>query len=55
MAETDISALVAALKAQTDAINRLVDINAVLIQTLAEQDGADDGAPSTFLDGTPVR
>lgn len=50
---TDTAALVAALQAQTEAINRLADSNQQVIDYLLSQEaeGLDDGgAPSTYLD-----
>ena len=50
---TDTAALVAALKEQTDAINRLADSNQQVIDYLFSQEAEDldsGGAPSPYLD-----
>lgn len=50
---TDTAALVAALQAQTEAINRLAESNQQVIDYLLSQEaeGLDDGsAPSQYLD-----
>jgi len=49
----DLDNLIAALNAQTDAINRLVESNAALMSILLEQGSDDEDAPQThYLDGT---
>jgi len=49
--------LVDAIRQQTDAINRLANSNAALVQAMAEAEGLEeeDQAPDTYLDGRPCR
>lgn len=48
--------LIQALQDQTKAINRLVSINAALIEMLAEQyDESEEEQPTTYLDGSKVQ
>lgn len=47
--------LVAAIRDQITAINRLAESNQALVQAIAEGDGMDDMAPTTYMDGSPVR
>lgn len=54
---TDTAALVAALQAQTEAINRLADSNQQVIDYLLSQEAEDldgEGVPSTYLDPEEV-
>ena len=48
--------LIAALRQQTDAINRLANTNAALIEAMAEAEGLENEElePSTYLDGEPI-
>jgi hypothetical protein len=52
-----LTRLIAALAAQTEAINRLADSNMALVQAMAETEEADDPSapPVSYMDGSPVR
>ena len=55
MSDEQFSQLMQAIGQQTEAINRLADNNAALIQALAdEQPDDEDREPNTYLDGRPV-
>jgi len=48
--------LIAALLAQTQAINRLAASNEMLVQAMAESgDMGEDVPPTQYLDGSPIR
>jgi hypothetical protein len=44
--------LIAALKAQTEAINRLAESNMMLVDAMAQAEGIDEQDIMTTLDGT---
>ena len=48
----DLSPLISAMLAQTEAINNLAESNRLLIQAMAEADGMDP-EPTQYLDGAP--
>lgn len=48
-----LQALVDALHKQTAAIDRLVEINHLLLAAMAESDD-EESLPAKYLDGTPV-
>lgn len=54
--DEQMAELITALRQQTDAINRLANTNAALIEAMAEAEGLDDDErePSTYLDGEPI-
>ena len=56
MNEQQTAELIEAIRQQTDAINRLANSNAALIQAMAEAEGLDEEGqePETYLDGTPA-
>lgn len=55
MNDEQFAQLMQAIGRQTDAINRLADMNAALIQALAdEQSDDEDREPTTYLDGRPI-
>lgn len=57
MNEQQLAELIEAIRQQTDAINRLANSNAALVQAMAEADGMDDEdrEPTTYLDGSLAR
>lgn len=56
MTDEQFAQLMQAMQEQTDAINRLANSNAALIQAMAEAEGLDeDQEPTTYLDGSPAR
>lgn len=50
-----LTLLIAALHEQTAAINRLAQSNEMLVHAMAEGDGMDDPAPTTYMDGSRIR
>ena len=54
MNEQQLAELIEAIRQQTDAINRLANSNAALVQAMAEAEGLDEEerGPETYLDGT---
>ena len=56
MSDEQFSQLMQAMREQTDAINRMADTQAALVQAMAEAEGLDeDQEPTTYLDGSPAR
>ncbi|WP_405418680.1 hypothetical protein [Marinobacter flavimaris] len=57
MNEDQIAELIEAIRQQTDAINRLANSNAALVQAMAEAEDMDDEdrEPTTYLDGSLAR
>lgn len=57
MSDEQFSQLMQAMREQTEAINRMADTQAALVQAMAEAEGLDDAdqEPATYLDGSPVR
>lgn len=57
MSDEQFSQLMQAMREQTEAINRMADTQAALVQAMAEAEGLDDEEqePATYLDGSPVR
>lgn len=50
---SDLKALIKAIQAQTEAINRLAQSNAMLVQAMAEADGdGDEFSGGSYLDGS---
>lgn len=49
----ELDALIAALQEQTQAINKLVQTNAALIQALADVEEV-EAQPVRYMDGSPV-
>ncbi|MGP9834222.1 hypothetical protein [Marinobacter sp. NSM] len=56
MTDEQFTELMLAMREQTDAINRMADTQAALVQAMAEAEGLDDEEqePATYLDGSPV-
>ena len=56
MNEQQLSELIQAIRQQTDAINRLANSNAALVQAMAEAEGMDDEGmePTTYLVGSTL-
>ncbi|MDG5498958.1 hypothetical protein [Marinobacter sp. BGYM27] len=54
---TEMQQLIAAITAQTEAINSLADSNREVIDYLVSQEVESDGEgePDTYLDGSPCR
>lgn len=50
----DLSALIAALAAQTEALNRLAASNEALVLAIVEDDEYEDDAPMVGLNGRPI-
>lgn len=51
-----LTLLIAALREQTAAINRLASSNEALVQAMAEGEEQDpDAEPRVYMDGSPVR
>lgn len=55
--QTDNTALISAMGAQVEAINRLAASNEALVQAMAEVDeeGAEPAPSGTYMDGSPKR
>ncbi len=57
--QTDNTALIAAIGAQVEAINRLAASNEALVQAMAEaggeEEGDEPGTSGTYMDGSPKR
>lgn len=56
MNEEQTAELIKAIRQQTDAINRLANSNAALVQAMAEAEVMDDEErePTTYLDGSTL-
>ena len=54
MSDEQFSQLMQAMREQTDAINRMADTQAALVQAMAEAEGLDDAEQelATYLDGS---
>jgi hypothetical protein len=52
---TDNTALIAAMHAQVEAINRLAASNEALVQAMAEAEDEEDEQPGRYMDGTKAR
>lgn len=52
----DMAELIQAMREQTEAINRLAQSNAALVQAMAEAEGMDEEErePTTYLDGSTL-
>jgi len=53
--QQDLSPLVSAIAAQTQAITRLAQSNEALVQAMAQDDPDPDELPETYMDGSPIR
>lgn len=56
MSDEQFSQLMQAMREQTEAINRMADTQAALVQAMAEAEGLDDEEqePATYLDGSTL-
>lgn len=56
MSDEQFSQLMQAMREQTDAINRMADTQAALVQAMAEAEGLDDADQelATYLDGSTL-